>query len=339
MALAERQEAILKTIIEEYVVVANPVASKTIAYNHDLKVSPATVRNDVAYLEEHGYVMRPHLSAGTIPTDKAYRHYVERLGPDVEPSPIDEHLVSKLFQEAMAAEMEQWLRIAAVLLARLVHNLAVVTQPKAPLCRFKHLDLVAMQGFLAMLILVLCEAKVRQTILSFDREVSQDELTVLANKLNSTYSNLTSSEISVQRLQARPDEKQVSECVVDMMSTEDRLRLGRPHLEGLHLMLSQPEFSNSPRRLDLLELLEKEDWLETAFGLQTDKGKIRVIIGEENSSQTFQDLSLVIGEYGVQDKAKGIVAVIGPKRMDYGRAISSVDSLSSLLSESMATYI
>ena len=338
MTVTDRTEAVLKTIVAEHIATAAPVASRTVAHGHNLGVSPATIRNDMASLEEEGYITRPHFSAGAVPTDKAYRFYVESLSSDTHRSSADAYLASELLKQAKL-EIEQWLSAAAVLLAHIVHNIAVVTQPKAAQCRLKHLDLVAIQDFVAMLILVLSETKVRQKTLSFENRLTQDELTAVATRLNFSYAQLTHTEISTEKLQLSADEKRVSDSIVAMMAREDNLQLGRPHLEGLHLLLGQPEFTGRPSPLSLLELLQQEDWLETAVQHQYDTGKITVIIGDENRAETLQDFSLVIGEYGVQDKAGGIVGVMGPKRMDYARAISSVDCLSLLLTESIADYM
>jgi heat-inducible transcriptional repressor len=339
MNLVPRKEAILKVLIERYVAEAAPVASEAIAYDYDLKVSPATIRNDTASLEEEGYVTRPHRSAGSIPTDKAYRYYVELISHDIIELPLaEQYLIYELFQEARE-EIEQGLKRAAALLAHFVHNVAVVTSPKAPQCRFKHLDLVALQDFVALLVLVLYEARVSQKILSFNKRITQDDLTMLANKLNSAYTGMTSNEISTEKTERSPEEKQVTESIVDMITAEDKLEHGRPYLEGLYLMLSQPEFASNPRALNLLEILEGGNWLEDVFRPELTKGKVKVIIGKENPAETLQDLSLIVGEYGVRNKASGIIGVIGPKRMDYVRAISSVNCLSSLLSKSVAEYI
>jgi len=338
MALGERKEAILKIIVNEYIAGAMPMASKDIAYNYNLKVSPATVRNDVAYLEEQEYVIRPHPSAGTMPTDKAYRYYVETISRDAKLPPIEQDLLYELLREAKE-EIEQWLKLAAVLLARFVHNVAVITLPKAPRCRFKHLDLIALQDLVALLILVLYEARVRQKILSFNKRIAQDDLTMLTGKLNSVYAGMSSSEILAKKTELSPEERQVTACVVDMMTAEDKLEHGKPFLEGLHLMLSQPEFAKNPRMVSLLELLEEGAWLENIPRPELDKRELRIIIGKENPDEALQDLSLIIAEYGIPDKARGIVGVVGPKRMDYARAISSVNCLSSLLTESVAEYI
>jgi len=336
--LAERRETILRIIVHEYIAGATPVASRDIAYNYNLNVSPATVRNDVAYLEEEGYIMRPHPSAGALPTDKAYRYYVKIISGDVELPPDEQYQIYELFQEARV-EFEQWLKLAAVLLARFVHNVAVVTPVKAPRCRFKHLDLVALQDFVSLMVLVLYEARVRQRIIFFDEKVTQDSLTMIANKLNSSYGGMANSEISAREVELSPEEKKVAECVVSMIAAEDKLGYGRPYLEGLHLMLSQPEFVSNPRALNLLEILEGEGWVEAFLQPGLTGGGIKVIIGEENRDEAMQDLSLIVSKYGIPDKAGGIVGVIGPKRMDYARVISSVNCFSSMLSKSVARYI
>ena len=338
MALRERRETVLRVIIEDYITRAAPVASSAIVEKYGLKASPATIRNDTAHLEREGYVIHPHRSAGSIPTDKAYRYYVELIGDEIELPRVERYLIHQLSQEARE-ELEQWLRTVAALLARLVHNLVVITTPKAVRCRFKHLDLVALQDFMALLIVVLYEAKVRRQVLSFSRTVSQDALTKMANRLTSIYDGMTSSEILVKREGLSSEEGQISESLAEIMGAEDKLDYGEPYLEGLRLLLSQPEFTGSPRILGILEVLEGEGWLRNVLGQESSRGGVRVVIGEENPEPALKDLSLLASQYGVPDKASGIVGVIGPKRMDYAKAISSLNCLSALLSSSVAEYV
>jgi len=217
--------------------------------------------------------------------------------------------------------------------------MVVITTPKAARCRFKHLDLVGLQDFMALLIVVLYEAKVRRQVLSFSSKVSQDELTKLANKLTSIYGGMTSSEILAKKEGLSSEERQLSKSLAEIMAAEDKLEYGEPYLEGLRLLLSQPEFINSPRILGILEVLEGEDWLRNMFCQESSKGGVKVVIGEENPEPALQDLSLIASQYGVLNKASGIVGVIGPKRMDYAKAISSLNYLSALLSNSVAEYI
>jgi heat-inducible transcriptional repressor len=176
-------------------------------------------------------------------------------------------------------------------------------------------------------------------VLSFNRKVSQDELTKLANKLTSIYGGMTSSEILAKTESFCSEEGQLSESIAEIMAAEDKLAYGEPYLEGLRLLLSQPEFANSPRILGILEVLEGEDWLGNIFYQESRKEGVRVVIGEENPEPALQDLSLIASEYGLLDKASGIVGVIGPKRMDYAKTISSLNCLSALLSNSVAEYI
>ena len=338
MALRERRETVLRVIIENYITGAVPIASSAIVEKYGLKVSPATIRNDTAYLEREGYVIHPHHSAGSVPTDKAYRYYVGSISEEIGLSSVEEDFIYQLSRETRE-ELEQWLKLAAGFLARFVHNLAVITSPKATYCRLKHLDLVALQDFMALLIVVLYEAKVRRQVLSFSRKVSQDELTKLSNKLTSIYGGMTSSEILAKKEGLSFEERQLSESLAEIMASEDKLEYGEPYLEGLRLLLSQPEFTNSPRILGILEVLEGEDWLRNMFCPESSKGGVKVVIGEENPEPALQDLSLIASQYGVLNKASGLVGVIGPKRMDYAKAISSLNCLSALLSNSVAEYI
>lgn len=336
--LKERRETILRIIVDEYIGRAMPVASRAIAQDYDLEVSPATIRNDMAYLEAEGYITRPHHSAGSIPTDKAYRYYVGLLGSGIDFSGVEQYSMYQPGGETRD-RIEPQIRRAVFFLARFVSNLAIITSPRTSQSHFKHLDLVGLQDFIALLILVLYRARIRQRFISFDEAISQDELTSLANKVNAVYDGMTSDEILAREPELPRLEQKVTRTVVDIMDVENKLEYGKPYVEGLYLLLSQPEFSQTPRVVGVLELLEKENWLANVLGQQASEGKVEVIIGEENEEEALQDFGLVVGQYGVSSKVSGIVGVIGPKRMDYSRAISSVNSVSTLLSKSIAEYI
>jgi len=338
LTLTEREKTILRVIIADYIVGAKPVASKAIVNKHGLKVSPATIRNDMAYLEQEGYITHPHTSAGSIPTDKAYRYYVESISEDVELSLAEQHLVFQLFQQAQE-EMEEWVKVASALLSRLVRNMAVVTSPKATRHYFKHLDIVSIQDFLALLILVLYETKITQKTLSLNRALPQSELTKLANKFNALYAGIDSSQILASKAELSPEEEQISMSLAEMMAAEDKRAYGKPYLEGLRLLLSQPELFNNPKLPAIVGVLESEDWLEKISYRTLGHGEMRIIIGEENPEAALQDLSLIIGQYGIPDKISGLLGVVGPKRMDYGRSISWLNYLTTLLSNKVTQYV
>lgn len=325
-----RKKKILNIIIREYIATAIPVASEAIQRKYDLGVSPATVRNDMASLEEEGFITRPHTSAGCVPIDKGYRYYVQSIASDIE-LPVDEqYKIRDLFLEA-AEEVEKWLKLAAALISHLVGNAALVTFPKAKESRFKHLELVSLNDFLALLILVFSEASLKQQMLTFPEPVTQDQLSAIANKLNEKYTGLSRSGISSKKISSTKQEKLVTDAILDIMAYENKIDFDESYMEGLRLMLSQPEFTNQEKTLRILELMEARNWLKFVIGRHIEEEKVNVIIGGESGEDTLKDLSLVYGRYGVPSRIEGTIGVIGPTRMDYARAISTVAFISEML--------
>ncbi len=307
--------------------------SQRVSDECELGVSSATIRNEMAYLEEDGYVTRPHTSAGAIPTDKGYRYYVDSLH-DIRLPLAEQRLVSHLFHQ-VERKLEEWLSLAATLVARSSQNVAVVTMPKPADCQFKHLELVSLQNTLALIILVLRGAKIMKQLITFDPITSQAELTITANKLNVAYSGLTRSQIKAKNIVLTPIEQEITDCVVNMMQAEDEQAHEEPYLEGWHLMLNQPEFAHSQRMLALIELIERKRLLEVIRLPERDSRRVQVVIGSENEAEVIREYSVVITQYGLNE-AVGTIGVLGPTRMPYARAISTVDYLSSVLSELVA---
>jgi heat-inducible transcriptional repressor len=334
--LTSRREAVLRIIVSEYVDTAIPVASETIFRSYKLGVSPATIRNDMAYLEAEGYIARPHTSAGSVPLDKGYRHYVETLTKKPELNLQEQDRIRKLFRE-VEKEFEKWLKLAAAISASLAKNAALVTLPKPRQSRFKHLELVALQESMALMVLVLSQAILKRQLLSFDEPMTQERLAIMSNRLNAILSGLTSSEILARKRELPMKEAQVTEAVVEMMSAEDELEYEQPYLEGLRLMLGQPEFAEKDRMLSIMELMETRDWLSSAIDRSSHDFGVQVVIGEENRNETLRDLSLVFCRYGIPDRIGGTIGIIGPTRMNYRRAISTVDYISRILSDLVAS--
>ncbi len=180
--LSIRTETILKSIVGQYITKAIPVPSQSILSDCGLRVSTATIRNDMAHLEQEGYITRPHTSAGGIPSDMGYRYYVESIG-DIRLPLAEQRLVSHLFHQ-VETELDEWLHLAVTIIAQMVQNAAVVTTPKPEACQFKHLELVSLQDSVALIIIVLSGVNVRQQLITFDQSMSQAELATLATKLS-----------------------------------------------------------------------------------------------------------------------------------------------------------
>lgn len=331
--LSPRSETILKSIVGQYIARAVPVPSQSIINDYELAVSPATIRNEMAHLEQEGYITRPHPSAGSMPSDKGYRFYVETLS-DIELPLAEQFLISHLFHQ-VEKDLEEWLSLAATLTAQLVQNVAIVAMPKTANCQFKHLELVALKDLLALVVLVLRGARLKQQLVTFDQAVSQSELTRIANKLNKAYSSLSRTKISGKKIKLSSAEKQLTDCLLKIMQAEDEHEFEQSRLDGLHFTLNQPEFRQGKGMLALMELADCGNLLKSVApeGLG---GGVQVIIGKENKAEAIQDCSVVISQYGLPEEAVGIMSVVGPTRMPYARTISTVGYLSSVLNRLVA---
>jgi heat-inducible transcriptional repressor len=332
--LSARSSIILNYIIGEYIARAVPVPSQYIADNAELGVSPATIRNEMAYLEKEGYLIRPHTSAGCIPSDLGYRHYVEAIQGARLPSE-DQRMISHTFHQ-VEKEVEAWVSLTATLLAKLVHNVAVVSLPKSNDHMLKHMEFIAIENARALAVVVLDGAKVKQNLITFIEPVNQPSLTVVSARLNSAYGGLTARQIAAKQLNLTPLEKQATDHLLEMMQAEDTRENQDPYLDGWHFMLNQPEFAQSERMRALMELVERRGLLKVIVPNRLSEHGVHVIIGKENKDEAIQNCSVVICRYGVPEQAAGTLAVVGPTRMPYSRTIPTVFYLSNVLSQLIA---
>jgi heat-inducible transcriptional repressor len=284
----------------------------------------------MAYLDQEGFIIRPHTSAGSIPSDKGYRHYVASLDPTALPL-SEQRMIQHLFHQ-VEGRMDEWLSLAASIISRFSQNTAVITVPKPADCQVRHVELVSLQDFMALLILVLRGARIKQQLLTFENATTQDELMAVSNKLNQAYVGLTGPQIKAKGLKGSEFEQQLSDSLVKMMQTEDEQGFDQSYLEGLHFLLNQPEFAHNQRILDILEVLEHRTMLGAILPQKEDGKEVRVVIGSENKAEIARDCSLVIGQYGLPKEANGTIMVVGPTRMAYPRIISTVSYLAALLS-------
>ena len=332
--LNDRRQSLLEFIVGDYIQTAVPVASQQIAKRHRLRVSPATIRNDMAELEELGYISRPHASAGGVPADAAYRFYVERVAPRPRPSRRFEALVRDAI-EPEAGDPEGWARGAAAVLSDAVLNVAIATTSRSSHARIKQLQLVHLHDRRALLVLVMQEARLRQHIVPFEEPISQDELTGLAVRLNTTLTGLSAADV---RRVWEPvlGYDGIADAVVAelarLLDEEEREGLARRYTEGLGHMLSQPEFQSAVSAREAVEVIEDDDTLREVLSEQAGAGSVRVVIGGESHSQQLRPYSVVIARYGTPGEAMGVIGILGPTRMDYVRAISSVRYIADFLS-------
>ncbi|HXH22396.1 MAG TPA: heat-inducible transcriptional repressor HrcA [Dehalococcoidia bacterium] len=329
--LTERRSTLLNLIVQDYVETAVPIGSEYIVRKHQLPYSSATIRNEMARLEEAGFITQPHTSAGRVPSDRGYRYYVEALMSEEQLGSQERETIRHQFHQA-ERDLEQWFQLAAAVLAHHLRNFAVVTAPRSRETRLKHVQLVSLQDFSALLVVVLQEARIRQQVIGHREPMDQAQLTVVAGRINERYGGLDVADIRAKPPPASEFEEQVLEAVIDLMEQES-LALGEVYRDGVREVLSQPEFARSDRMLDLVDALEERTLVSAIPIRQLQDEGISVLIGSENSLETMRDCSIVFARYGSESGASGVVAVIGPTRMRYARTIPTVRYLAAVLGE------
>ncbi len=329
--LTPRQQLILGLVVRDYVAAAQPVGSKTIeAYG--LGVSSATIRNEMARLEELGYVTQPHTSAGRVPTDKGYRYFVERLMRESQLAVEEQRTIRHQFHQ-VGVDLEQWMRLAASVLARTAQSAAVVTSLRMEQSRLRHLELISIQETMVLLIVVLEGGIVRQQMLALDDPLDQDTLTQAANRLNDLCTGASANRIALHRPQLGAAEQAVLDVVVRTMKRVDDQTDLHLYRDGLVHILHQPEFALPESARNVVHLLEDRTLLEDLLTEMLEVGGVQVVIGGEGRWNELKECSLVESPYGVSGEARGALGVMGPMRMPYSRAISTVRYVANLLSD------
>jgi heat-inducible transcriptional repressor len=335
--LTERRAQLLSLIVREYVDSAVPVGSDSIVRKHELPYSSATIRNEMARLEEDGYISHPHTSAGRVPSDLGYRYYVEVLMQESDLSWEVKQTIRHQFHQA-GREEDEWIQLAAAVLARAVENAAVVTVPRSREARLKRLELVGIQDTAALLVLVLHQARVKQQVLIFPEPVEQEQLSQMSNRLNESFAGHTASEIGRSSAQMTQLEWHVANAVREIMELSDRGGFDEAYMEGARNVLAKPEFASSEKMLTMLDVLEQKNLtrLLPFAGMPADG--VTVKIGAENQEDAMRDYSIVLSPYGMPGGIRGAMAVVGPTRMHYSETISTVRFVASLMSEMLATF-
>ena len=339
MALSERRARILALIIDDYVDSAQPVGSQALVQRHALGLSSATVRNEMAVLEDQGYITHPHTSAGRIPSHKGYRYYVGSLMQERDLTPQEQFTILHQFHQS-ARQLEDWVRLAASILATRMRNVALVTQPKVMDLRFKQLQLVELTETMALLVVVTSDAAVHQQTLEFPVSVNQEQLTRLANRLNAQWGGKLASELTFDGDPATlgPVERIVMAAVASLLLKVQQEEVEEPVVEGVRELLRQPEFDGSDRILDTLEAVDERQLRTAIPASAVGDADVAVVIGDENREGPYQDMSFVIARYGLPGGASGVVGILGPTRLPYGEAVAHVRYVSDVLTQLMRKF-
>ncbi len=329
--LTPRQQLILGLVVREYITTAQPVGSKAV-HGYGLGVSSATIRNEMAALEQLGYLIQPHTSAGRVPTELGYRYFVERLMSESQ-LPLDEQRTIRHQFHQVGFDLEQWMRLAASVLARTAQSAALVTSLKTEQCRLRHLELISIRDCLVMLIVVLEGGIVQRQVLTLDEAMSQDTLTQVTNRLNDLCVGRSVQGVRSYYRLVGAFEQQILDVVVQVMKSVDDQTGLHLYRDGLLNILHQPEFSVAESARNIVHLFEDRTLLEGLLTEMLEVGGVQVIIGGEGRWNELRECSLVVSPYGVSGEARGALGVMGPMRMPYNRAISTVRYVAGLLSD------
>ena len=334
-ASRRRTYAILRTLVEEYIGTASPVPSEIIARRSPIKVSSATVRNKMAELEEEGYILRPHISSGGIPSSKAYRFYIDTLDEGLEPPQETKRWIVNRFQR-VEREAEAWIGMASTVLSELSRNVAIVTYPKTPAPRVRYVHLVLIEEFLALLILVLEESRLKKHLIPLESPGDQENLTTVANKLTDVYTGLTYKEIMAKTVELTPLESVVTQGALSALKEDAKRSAAEYILNGLRLLLSQPEFDGRGKALEVLEVLEERTLVNRILAGAPGHGDVTLVVGDENDEESLKPFSIVLCQYGAPEESSGAVAVVGPPRMEYANVIGGMRFLSNYMGDLIA---
>ena len=335
--LDERKNRVLQAIVEDYVATAEPVGSRTIARKYSLGVSPATIRNEMADLEQMGYLEQPHTSAGRIPSDRGYRYYVDCLMEAQEVDPSEEELIRRTF-ERKVREVDTLIRETARLLSETTHLTAVVVGPQISKAHFRELRLVPLTEGRAVLIFITDSGFVENQVVELPVEVTMLELQKVSEILNQELRGQPVESLSRAAIRALQRElkrygallEQTLQFLSQNLEPGEKRRL---YLGGTTNILSQPEFRNVEKIKSLFSVLENDelvtDLLDTVE--PTDE-QPAIQIGEEIKVREMADCSLVSAIYRLGGEIIGRVGVIGPKRMEYARVVSVMQAVTRQLS-------
>lgn len=332
-ALTDRQQRILKLLVQEYVETGRPVGSKTLAEHYPTSVSSATIRNEMAALEEIGFVQQPHTSGGRVPTDRGYRYFVHHLMGRAELSSGDQVMIRHQFRQ-VEAQLDSWVDFAAAVLAETAGNVSVVTAPRTLVARLRHFELISLQPRLVLVILVTQESAVRQMLLHLSRDAEQGELSRMADVLGPMLRGMNGSEVLAHIAGADDLAAAVLAQIANGLNALDSVEHTQVRHSGLENILSQPEFSGAEGQ-NVVELLRGSSLLGALLPQLTRAQGVQVFIGDENPADSLRRFGVVMATYGIAGEVTGVLGVLGPTRMSYWRSISSVRYMARLMSDLM----
>ncbi|MBP3204429.1 MAG: heat-inducible transcription repressor HrcA [Lachnospiraceae bacterium] len=336
MELDERKTKILQAVIRNYLETGEPVGSRTISKYTDLNLSSATIRNEMADLEEMGYILQPHTSAGRIPSDKGYRFYVDTMMEAKEREVVE---MKEMLLERQD-KMEQVLQRVAKVLAQNTQYATMISAPKMSGNKVKFVQLSRVDEGQILAVIVVEGNVIKNNILTVREELSDETLLKLNLLLNTNLTGLSISEINLGMISAMKQQAgihsdivgEVIDAVADAIKAEEDLEI---YTSGTNNIFRYPELADQEKASELINTFEEKEQLENLLNQDSDSDNtgIQVYIGNESPVSSMRDCSVVTATYELGDGMRGTIGIVGPKRMDYDKVVGTLKTLQSKLDE------
>ena len=331
MELDERKEKILKAIIQTYLETGEPVGSRTISKYSGLKLSSATIRNEMSDLEELGYIIQPHTSAGRIPSDKGYRFYVDQINA------MQDMMIQRVDR------VELLLKQMAQILASNTNYATMVSGPNYHQTKLKFIQLSRVEANKLLIVVVVEGNIIRNSFVTLDEELSNEEILNLNILLNNSLNGLTIQEINLGVIARLKEQAGIHRQVVEFVLNEVSEAIGSQaedlqiYTSGATNIFKYPELSDTENASKLISTLEQKELLKGLFdesqAPSASDSQIQVYIGDETPVKTMKDCSVVTANYVLGDGLRGTIGIIGPKRMDYEKVVGTLRTLVTQLNE------
>jgi heat-inducible transcriptional repressor len=334
-----REKNILRSVVQQFILTAAPVGSRNISKKYEMGVSPATVRNIMADLEESGYINHPHTSAGRVPTDKGYRYYVDTLMELKKIKSSEKGLINKSLKVDIT-ETDELFKIASHLLSRITNQLACISYPDIESGILEKLQIISLTSTRLMIVISIKSGMVRTITMEIKSDIKRNQLESVQRLLNERLAGLRFSEIRQTFKDRFKDVDDTQKPVirlfidsVDKIFKEDR-KTDKLILTGARNVIKQPEFETPENFEGIIELMEDKEIIihvmEKSGGADTDD--VFISIGSENEDAIMRDYSLISKEYRFGETI-GTLGIVGPKRMEYSKIVAIVDYIAKMLSE------
>ncbi|MBU5455489.1 heat-inducible transcriptional repressor HrcA [Caproiciproducens sp. MSJ-32] len=339
MMLDDRKIKVLHAIINSYIASAEPIGSRTISKKYNFGVSSATIRNEMSDLEDLGYLSKPHTSAGRVPSDKAYRLYVNQL-LKTEKLTIDtkkkEQIKKALISEA--DEIDELIQNSAKILSAITNYTALALSPQLKKSKLKHIQLIPIDDSEALLVLVNDSGIVKNTIFKLDRKINDDQLTIISNFLNNKLKGLTiediGKEIDNNVFKEMYEYKEIIDNIIHIinktLNDTDNVEL---YADGVNKIFDFPEYKDLDKAKSFISFIEDKELLADILLNSTNEDEIEITIGNENIYDPIKECSLITTTYKLGGVTIGKIGVIGPTRMNYPMVINTLKLFSVNLTE------